>query len=109
MRNLTPTHARYKTGNAGATCARFYRASEEGSLKTKNPASLKQMGHISQASRITSVFSRDNSPSSSGFKIDYFGFNAAHVGSTYDSKLLTVRRSWQQVKLLISTPTNKLH
>jgi hypothetical protein len=91
-RNLTPTRARYKTGNAGAKCARFYWASEEGSLKTKNPVSLKQMGHISQASRITSVFSHDNSPSN-GFKIDYFGFNAAHVGSTYDSTLLTVLRS----------------
>jgi len=43
------------------------------------------MGHISQASRITSVFSHDNSRSSNGFKIDYFGFNAAHVGSTHDS------------------------
>ena len=92
-RNLTPTRGRYKTGNAGARCTRFYRASEEGSLKTKNPVSLKQMGHISQTSRITSVFSHDNSPSSNGFKIDYFGFNAAHVGSTCDSRLLTVLRT----------------
>jgi len=92
-RNLTPTHAKYKTANAGARCPRFYRASEEGSLETKNPVSLKQMGHISQASRITSVFSHDNSRSSNRFKIDYFGFNAALVGSTHDSKLLTALRS----------------
>jgi len=92
-RNLTPTHARYTTGKIGERCVRFYRASEEGSLKTKNPVPLKRMGHISRAGRITSVFSHDNSPSSSGFKIDYFGFNAAHVGSTHNSKLPTVLRS----------------
>jgi len=37
-RNLTPTHALYKTGNAVVRCAPFYRASEEGSLKTKKPS-----------------------------------------------------------------------
>jgi len=91
--NLTPTHARYKNGSAGGKCPPFYRGSEEGSLKTKNPVSLKQMGHISQANRIISVFNHDNSPSYNGFTIDYVGFNAANVGSTQDSKLLTVLKS----------------
>lgn len=39
-RNLTPTHAWYKTGNAEARCARFYRASEEGSLQPKTLSRL---------------------------------------------------------------------
>jgi hypothetical protein len=50
------------------------------SLYRKNPISLKQMGHISQASWITSILSLDNFPSSNGFKIDYFGLSASHVG-----------------------------
>jgi len=47
------------------------RGMKVGSFPTKNPISLRQMGHISQARWITSTLIHENCRPSSGFKINY--------------------------------------